>query len=150
MASSSRPQAGLRADAVSLDVSLYRGEPRAFLIALRRAFHEFPLVAEMRHSSWLHEEALGTLIDYHIGFANIDQAAYTKAMPPASVLTSAHRLRAAAWTQSAGLAARVRPRQRGALAAHDYLYSRQELQEWKPRIEQDPGARRHDVRLRQQ
>ena len=55
---------------------------------MRRAFHEFPLVAEMRHSSWMHDEALGTLIDYHIGFANIDQAAYTKAMPPTSLLTS--------------------------------------------------------------
>ena len=45
-------------------------------------------MAEMRHGSWMHEEALGTLIDYHVGFANIDQAAYTKAMPPASILTS--------------------------------------------------------------
>ena len=53
----------------------YTEENRELLIALRRAFHEFPLVAEMRHSSWTHEEALGTLIDYHVGFANIDQAA---------------------------------------------------------------------------
>ena len=30
----------------------YTEENRKFLIALRRAFHEFPLVAEMRHASW--------------------------------------------------------------------------------------------------
>src|SRR5262249_56011089 len=41
-------------------------ENRAFLIELRRTFHEFPLAAEMRHSSWLLDEALGTLMDYRI------------------------------------------------------------------------------------
>ncbi len=113
----------------------YTEENREFLIRLRRAFHEFPLVAEMRHASWLHEEALGTLIDYHVGFANIDQAAYTKAMPAASVLTSPvgyvrlHGRNPQDWQREFG-------RGRKPLAAHDYLYTRAELLEWKPRIEQ--------------
>lgn len=113
----------------------YTEENRGFVIALRRAFHEFPLVAEMRHSSWLHEEALGTLIDYRIGFANIDQAPYTKGMPPASVLTSRigyvrlHGRNPQHWEREFGRPAR-------ATAAHDYLYSRKELQEWKQRIDQ--------------
>jgi uncharacterized protein YecE (DUF72 family) len=113
----------------------YTEENRDFLIALRRAFHEFPLVAEMRHSSWLHEEALGTLIDYHIGFANIDQAAYTKAMPAASILTSSigyvrlHGRNPQDWQREFG-------RNTKPVAAHDYLYTRGELLEWKPRIEQ--------------
>ena len=112
----------------------YTEENRAFVIALRRAFHEFPLVAEMRHASWLHEEALGTLIDYRIGFANIDQAPYTKGMPPASVLTSRigyvrlHGRNPQHWEREFGRPAR-------AIAAHDYLYSPPELQEWKQRIE---------------
>jgi uncharacterized protein YecE (DUF72 family) len=63
-------------------------ENREFLIRLRRAFHEFPLVAEMRHSSWLAEEAIGTFLDYHVGFCNIDQPTYTSAMPPTAYLTS--------------------------------------------------------------
>ena len=63
-------------------------ENREFLIRLRRAFHEFPLVAEMRHSSWLAEDAIGTFLDYHIGFCNIDQPQYTSAMPPTAYLTS--------------------------------------------------------------
>ena len=41
----------------------FTAENRDFLIRLRRAFHEFPLVAEMRHSSWLAEEAIGTFLD---------------------------------------------------------------------------------------
>ena len=112
----------------------YTGENRAFLIELRRAFHEFPLVAEMRHASWTHEEALGTLIDYNIGFANIDQAPYIKAMPPASCLTSSigyvrlHGRNPQDWQREFG-------RTEKPVAAHDYLYSRQELLEWKPRIE---------------
>ena len=112
----------------------YTQENREHLIALRRAFHEFPLVAEMRHGSWTHEEALGTLIDYRVGFANIDQAVYTKAMPAASFVTSSigyvrlHGRNPQDWQREFGLAARP-------IAAHDYLYSRQELLEWKPRIE---------------
>src|SRR5271155_3187850 len=63
----------------------YTAENREFVIRLRRAFHEFPLVAEMRHASWLADEALGALIDYRIGFCKIDQAQYTKAKPPTPV-----------------------------------------------------------------
>jgi uncharacterized protein YecE (DUF72 family) len=113
----------------------YTEENRAFLIALRRAFHEFQLVAEMRHVSWLHDEALGTLIDYGVGFANIDQAPYTKGMPPASALTSRigyvrlHGRNPQHWEREFGRPAR-------ALAAHDYLYSPKELREWKQRVEQ--------------
>jgi uncharacterized protein YecE (DUF72 family) len=109
-------------------------ENRAFVISLRRAFHEFPLVAEMRHASWLFEEALGTLIDYRIGFANIDQAPYTKGMPPASVLTSRvgyvrlHGRNPAHWDREFGRARRP-------ATAHDYLYSPEELREWQRRIE---------------
>jgi uncharacterized protein YecE (DUF72 family) len=113
----------------------YTEENREFLITLRRAFHEFPLVAEMRHDSWTREEALGTLIDYHIGFANIDQAPYTRAMPPASVMTSSigyvrlHGRNPQDWQREFKRASPP------VSAAHDYLYSRAELVEWKPRIE---------------
>jgi uncharacterized protein YecE (DUF72 family) len=112
----------------------YTEENRQFFIALRRAFHEFPLVAEMRHASWQQEEALGTLIDYHVGFANIDQAPYTKAMPPSSFLTSRigyvrlHGRNPQHWQREFG-------RSPDSLAAHDYLYSPAELAEWKKRID---------------
>jgi uncharacterized protein YecE (DUF72 family) len=113
----------------------YTEENREHLIAVRRAFHEFPLVAEMRHGSWTQQEALGTLIDYHIGFANIDQAAYTKAMPPGAFLTSSigyvrlHGRNPQDWQREFGRAPEP-------LAAHDYLYSSEELLEWKPRIDE--------------
>ncbi|MCC6861358.1 MAG: DUF72 domain-containing protein [Bryobacterales bacterium] len=92
-------------------------ENRDFLIALRRTFHEFPLAAEMRHGSWMLDEALGALMDYRIGFCNLDQAPWTRAMPPAAIVTS-------------GIGY-VRLHGRGP----GYLYSPAELEEWRVRIE---------------
>lgn len=110
-------------------------ENRDFLIRLRRAFHRFPLVAEMRHDSWLAEEALGTFLDYKIGFCNIDQPEYMRAMPATALLTSGIgyvRLhgRNPANTLGAFRADASRKRQ------HDYLYNREELAEWSRRIRQ--------------
>jgi len=111
----------------------YTEENREYFIRLRRAFHEFQLVAEMRHSSWMYEEALGTLIDYRVGFCNIDQAEYTKAMPPTGFLTSPtgyvrlHGRNPQDWKQEFGRPERPQAR-------HDYLYTPDELREWQPRI----------------
>ena len=113
-------------------------ENKRFLVELRRAFHDYPLVAEMRHASWMLEEALGTFIDHRIGFCNIDQASYTKAMPPTSNLTSAvgyvrlHGRNPRDWDQEFG-------RLDKPVAQHDYLYSEAELAEWLPRIQKLTG-----------
>jgi uncharacterized protein YecE (DUF72 family) len=102
-------------------------ENRDFVIELRRAFHEFPLVAEMRHASWMLDEALGTLMDYRIGFCNIDQPAGARAMPPGAIITSAVgyvRLlgrNGDDWTEEE--------------VAADYLYTSPELGAWQDRIE---------------
>ena len=104
-------------------------ENREFFIAVRRAFHEFPLVAEMRHDSWMMDEALGTFIDYRVGFCNIDQPDYTRAMPPTAFLTSAIgyvRLHGRNPANSLGSFRNDATRQR----QHDYLYSSQELAQW--------------------
>jgi uncharacterized protein YecE (DUF72 family) len=115
----------------------FTGENRAFLIRLRRAFSRFPLVAEMRHSSWMREEALGMLIDYHIGFCNIDQPARFAAMPPTAILTTGtgyvrlHGRDAGPWLPEFDAP------ESG--ARRDYLYRPGELAEWKDRIERLRG-----------
>lgn len=109
-------------------------ENRDFLIRLRRTFREFPLVAEMRHSSWLAEEAQGIFLDYKIGFCNVDQPAYTRAMPPTAILTSGVgyvRLHGRNPQNSLGAYQPGAPR----LRQHDYLYSEDELSDWTERIE---------------
>lgn len=113
----------------------FTDENREFLIRLRRAFHEFPLVAEMRHSSWMAEDAIGTFLDYRIGFCNIDQPVYTSAMPPTAYLTSSVgyvRLHGRNPKNSLGAFDRQAPAR---LRQHDYLYSQTELVEWMQRIE---------------
>lgn len=120
----------------------FTAENREFLIRLRRAFHEFPLIAEMRHSSWLAEEAVGTFLDYHIGFCNIDQPEYTSAMPPTAYLTSGVgyvRLHGRNPRNAMGGFER-RPDSADRQAAtrmrqHDYLYSEAELEEWCKRLD---------------
>ena len=97
----------------------YTAENRAFLISLRRTFHEFPLAAEMVHESWMMDEAIGTFIDYHIGFVNIDQPPHARAMPPTSFLTS-----------SIGYV-----RLRGKVDGGKYLYGTEELQRWHTKVE---------------
>jgi uncharacterized protein YecE (DUF72 family) len=112
----------------------FTAENQDFLIRLRRAFHEFPLVAEMRHSSWMAEEAIGTFLDYRIGLCNIDQPVYTRAMPPTSYLTSSIgyvRLHGRNPKNALGSFDRTAIRGR----QHDYLYSQAELSEWVNRIE---------------
>jgi uncharacterized protein YecE (DUF72 family) len=79
------------------------------------------------------EEAIGTFIDYRVGFCNIDQPEYTRAMPPTAFLTSGigyARLHGRNPQNSLGAFDRAtRSRQ------HDYLYSEAELAEWIKRIE---------------
>jgi uncharacterized protein YecE (DUF72 family) len=95
----------------------YTKENREFFIALRRKFHEYPLAAEMRHSSWMYDEALGTMIDYRVGFCNIDQPPHEKAMPPTEFLTT-------------GIAY-VRMHGR----SDNYAYTTAELEQWRGRID---------------
>jgi uncharacterized protein YecE (DUF72 family) len=115
----------------------YTAENRKHFIKLRRAFHEFPLVAEMRHSSWMLDEAIGTFIDYRVGFCNIDQPVYTKAMPPTAFLTSSvgyvrlHGRNCFNWFGAADHPSRA-PR-------YDYEYSTEELSEWARRVDQIRG-----------
>jgi uncharacterized protein YecE (DUF72 family) len=116
----------------------FTAENREFLIQLRRAFHEFPLVAEMRHSSWMAEEAIGTFLDYRVGFCNIDQPEYTRAMPPTAFLTSGAgyvRLHGRNPNNALGAYDRASDSTSARLRQHDYLYSEAELAEWSKRIE---------------
>ncbi|MCC6364502.1 MAG: DUF72 domain-containing protein [Bryobacterales bacterium] len=109
-------------------------ENREYFIRLRRTFHAYRLVAEMRHASWMSQEALGTFVDYHVGFVNIDQPPHVKAMPPTSFLTSSigyvrlHGRNKEHWFREYS-----KPAERG--LRYDYLYSPAELAEWKQRIE---------------
>jgi uncharacterized protein YecE (DUF72 family) len=100
---------------------------RDAVIELRRAFHEFPLAAEFRHTSWSLDEAIGTLMDFRIGFCNLDQPAGAKAMSPSAWVTSP-----IGYVRLLGRGGEDWTDER---AASNYLYSPQELGQWQARIE---------------
>lgn len=108
----------------------FNAENREFLIRLRRVFHEFPLAAEFRHQSWHSEEAISTLIDYHLSFINLDQPAYFRATPPSALLTSGAAV--------VLLHGRSSPEVFSSFNRHaqpaPYRYSTAELEDWMPRI----------------
>lgn len=96
----------------------FTSENRARFINLRRELKGLPLVAEFRHSSWMEEDALALLIDYHVGFCNIDQPDHSRAMPPTAFLTSP-----VAYVRLCGRT-----------HSGSYQYSMDELSEWTHRI----------------
>jgi uncharacterized protein YecE (DUF72 family) len=108
----------------------YTAENREFLVALRRAFHEYLLVAEFRHESWILDEAITTLIDYRIGLVNIDQPEYFRALPPAALLTGP-----IAYVRMHGRLGADTAKDFHTRALPPYLYSNTELEQWRPRVE---------------
>lgn len=112
----------------------FTAENRQYLIELRKAFHGYPLVAEFAHESWMLPEALGTLIDYRIGFGNLDQPSYGRAMPPTSILTNGIgyvRLNGRNYDNWFLDTSGLRERK----SRYDYLYPQAELNDWADRID---------------
>jgi uncharacterized protein YecE (DUF72 family) len=102
---------------------------RRHLELLARALEGLPLVAEFRHRSWDHEEALRFLHGLGIGFCNVDQPALRGALRPTGHVTSKvayirlHGRNAENWFKEEG----------PAWARYDYLYSEEELRPWVER-----------------
>ena len=115
-------------------------ENQQYLQRLRKAFRGLPLVAELRHADWNQVDPLRRLADDEIGFANIDQAQLPHSMPPTAHVTSPigyvrlHGRNYQEWFTSANgsaLAHGLTPVQ----ARYNYLYSSDQLKNWRPRIE---------------
>ncbi len=101
-----------------------------YLLELARAFSQYPLVAEFRHAGWNNRTALAALADHGVGFCNIDQPRLNQCLGPTAHVTSPigyvrlHGRNNENWFGETDVASR-----------YDYLYSRQQLEQWKPRIE---------------
>lgn len=102
---------------------------RAYLAAFRERMGDLPLVYEFRHRSWLDEPMLEYLRALDVGFCCVDEPHFQTLMPPAAVATNRigyvrfHGRNAAKWWQH-----------EHAWERYSYTYSREELQEWVPRI----------------
>ena len=109
----------------------FDSENRQYLVRLQRQFAEYPLVLEVRHSSWARPEVLDLLAELGIGLANIDQPLFHRSIKPGAEVTAAVgyvRLHGRNYRNWFSAKADVRER-------YDYLYPVEELEPWVARIE---------------
>jgi uncharacterized protein YecE (DUF72 family) len=113
----------------------YAPENRQYLAGLLLRFHGYPLVVEIRHSSWNRPDVLELLKEYGAGFCNLDQPVIGRSLGPSENVTGQigyvrlHGRNYASWFGSTG----------GVDLRYDYLYNREELCEWQRRIEAISG-----------
>ena len=96
-------------------------------------FSDYPLVVEVRHSSWAQPEFYGFLHERHVGVCNIDQPLIGRSIKPGERATSAlgyvrlHGRRNDTWfSDDPEMPSHER---------YNYLYSKDELVPWVERIE---------------
>ena len=108
-------------------------ENRERLNTIATEFATYPLVVEVRHSSWSEKSFSEWLRDRKIGFCNIDQPIIGKSVAPSDRATSCigyirlHGRRYDTWFSDDP---KIAPSER-----YNYLYSEEELQPWGERIE---------------
>lgn len=96
------------------------------------SFRDYPLVVEVRHSSWMVREFFHFLHERRVGFCNIDQPLIGRSVKPGERVTSAlgyvrlHGRRYDTWfSDEPELPSHER---------YNYLYSEEELEPWAKRI----------------
>jgi uncharacterized protein YecE (DUF72 family) len=103
---------------------------REWLDDLVKAFHDFPLAVEVRHTSWNVPEFYAALRERGISAVNIDQPVFRNSITPGSAVTSSigyvrlHGRNYGNWFRDT---AETHER-------YDYFYPRSELEEWLDRI----------------
>jgi len=109
-------------------------ETSAHLSSLLKRFAEYPLVVELRHSSWQTQATLDLLREHNAGFCNIDQPIIGNSVTPTAQSTSPtgyvrfHGRRYDTWfSDNPKLPAHER---------YNYLYSLDELNLWVTRIQE--------------
>ncbi len=104
-----------------------------YLLRLFRHFPGFPLALEVRHSTWDTPEFTGMLKKNEVCFCNIDQPLFPNSIKPSAVVTNPdfayvrlHGRNVRNWFRADA----------GRDDRYDYLYSKDELEEWVDRIKQ--------------
>ena len=107
-------------------------ETVSYLTSVLKRFADYPLVVELRHSSWQTKETLALLSEHRAGFCNIDQPVIGHSLKPSAESTSPvgyvrlHGRRYDTWFSDDPT---TPPHER-----YNYLYSLEELDPWVARI----------------
>jgi uncharacterized protein YecE (DUF72 family) len=101
---------------------------RGYLTQLCGRFSELPLVVEFRNREWVKDEVFAFLREHQVGWCAVDEPQFRSLMPPIAVATSPIgyvRFHGRNYKQWWAKDSKLR---------YDYLYPREELEEWVPRI----------------
>ena len=107
-------------------------DERVYLAKLLERFKDYPLVVEVRHTSWNNEEVYEWFEERGVGICNIDQPVFAKSIKPAALTTSRvgyvrlHGRNYQNWFRDKA------PRDE----RYNYLYSIEQLDPWIDRIKQ--------------
>lgn len=107
-------------------------DERAFLTKLLDRFKDYPLVIEVRHTSWNRAATYEEFEELGVGICNIDQPLFKKSIKPSALTTSRvgyvrlHGRNYQNWFRDSA------PRDE----RYNYLYSTEELDPWVTRIKQ--------------
>ena len=107
-------------------------ETVSYLTSVLKRFADYPLVVELRHSSWQTKETLAHLSEYRAGFCNIDQPVIGHSLKPSAESTSQigyvrlHGRRYDTWFSDDPTTP--------SHERYNYLYSLEELDPWVARI----------------
>jgi len=108
-------------------------ETVAYLARIMQRFSDYPLVVEVRHSSWNVAATFDLLREHRAGFCNIDQPIIGRSLEPSTAATAPvgyvrlHGRRYDTWFTDDS---EVSPHER-----YNYLYSNEELAPWAARIQ---------------
>ena len=107
-------------------------DDRVYLMKLLERFKDYPLVLEVRHTSWNNAQIYEWLEDVGVGICNVDQPLFAKSIKPADLATSQigyvrlHGRNYQDWFREKA------PRD----DRYNYLYSIDELEPWITRIKE--------------
>ena len=107
-------------------------ETISYLTSVLKRFADYPLVVELRHSSWQTKETLALLSEHRAGFCNIDQPVIGHSLTPSAESTSQigyvrlHGRRYDTWFSDDPTTP--------SHERYNYLYSLEELDPWVARI----------------
>ena len=107
-------------------------DERPYLMKLLDTFKDYPLVLEVRHTSWNNPQILEWLEERGVGICNVDQPLFSKSIKPAALTTSSigyvrlHGRNYQNWFRESA------PRD----DRYNYLYSLEELDPWITRIKE--------------
>ncbi|HEV2826604.1 MAG TPA: DUF72 domain-containing protein, partial [Pyrinomonadaceae bacterium] len=107
-------------------------DERVYLAKLLERFRDYPLVLEIRHSSWNNPQIYEWLEELSVGVCNVDQPLFAKSIKPADLTTSQigyvrlHGRNYQDWFREKA------PRD----DRYNYLYSTDELEPWITRIKE--------------